>query len=48
MIKADKRKAVYCLHEEGMGVREISRRLGISTTTVTSIIAQKGEMPEQN
>jgi len=46
MIKPDKRKAVYFLYTEGMGLREISRHLNISINTVTAIIAQKGEMPE--
>jgi transposase len=46
MIEPDKRKAIYLLHQEGMGVREIARSLNISPNTVTTIIAQKGEMPE--
>ena len=46
MIKPDKRKAVYFLHQEGMGVREIARSLKLSPHTVTTIISQKGEMPE--
>jgi len=46
MIEQDKRKAIYLLHEEGLGVRELSRRLHVSTNTVISIIAQKGVMPD--
>lgn len=46
MIEPDKRKAVYFLHQEGVGVREIARSLKISPHTVTTIIAQKGEMPQ--
>lgn len=46
MIGPDKRKAVYFLHEEGMGVREIARTMKISPNTVMSIVARKGEMPE--
>jgi transposase len=46
MIEPEKRKAVYLLNQEGMGVREIARSLKISPNTVTTIIAQKGEMPE--
>ena len=46
MIEADKRKAIYLLHKEGMGVREISRRMNISTNTVTTIIGQAGELPQ--
>jgi transposase len=44
MIEADKRKAIFLLHQEGMPVREISRRMGVSHNTVEAIIAQKGEM----
>jgi transposase len=46
MIEADKRKAIYLLHEQGMGIRQISRNLNISPNTVKAIIAQKGEMPQ--
>ena len=46
MIDPDKRKAVYFLHKQGMGVREISRHMSISTNTVMTIIGQAGEMPE--
>ncbi len=46
MIGPDKRKAVYLLNQEGMGVREIARTLKISPNTVTTVVAQKGEMPE--
>jgi len=46
MIKPEKRKAIYCLHEEGMGVREIARRLRLSRNTVRAIIEQKGSMPD--
>jgi transposase-like protein len=42
MIDADKRKAVILLHREGMKVREISRRFGISRNSVRAIIIQKG------
>jgi len=45
MIEAHKRRAVFLLHEEGMGTREISRRLGISRNTLGAIIAQQGAMP---
>ena len=46
MIEADKRKAIYLLHKEGMGIREISRNMNISTNTVTAIISQAGELPQ--
>jgi DNA-binding transcriptional regulator LsrR (DeoR family) len=46
MIEADKRKAVFLLHQEGMAAREIARRLHLGRNTVTAIIAQAGQMPE--
>ncbi|MFC2146467.1 helix-turn-helix domain-containing protein [Acidobacteriota bacterium] len=46
MIESDKRKVIYKLHLEGMGIREISRRLKVSRNTVQRIIADKGTMPE--
>ena len=42
MIDSDKRKAAMLLHREGMKVREISRRFGISRNSVRAIIIQKG------
>jgi transposase len=45
MIEPDMRKAIYLLHKEGMGNRELSRRLRIDRKTVKRIIKQKGEMP---
>ena len=46
MIEADKRKAIFLLHEDGMSLREIARRLTVSRNTVRAIIAQEGEMPQ--
>ena len=46
MIDPEKRKAIFLLHQEGMSVREIARRLHVSRQAVTAIIAQKGQMPE--
>jgi len=46
MIEPDKRKAIYCLHNEGMGIREIARRLGISRNTVKVIIDLKGSISD--
>lgn len=46
MIDVNKRKAIFLLHNEGMGVREISRNLRVSTNTVGNIIDQKGQLPE--
>src|SRR5437870_1440668 len=45
MNAADKRQAVFLLHQEGMSLQEIAQRLQISRNTVHTIIAQKGEMP---
>ena len=44
MIEADKRKAVFLLHQEGMPLREIARRLHLSRNTVGVIIAQGGQL----
>jgi len=46
MKDANKRKAIFLLFNEEMGVREISRKLHVSTNAVSTIIAQKCEMPE--
>jgi transposase len=46
MITADKRKAVFLLHQEGMPIRQISRQLRLSRNAVRRIIAQSGQMPE--
>src|SRR5450631_2065041 len=43
MIATDKRKAIFLLHEEGMEVAEIARRLAVSPNTVRVIIGQQGE-----
>lgn len=46
MIEADKRKAIFLLHNEGMSVRQIARQLGVSRNTVGRIIQQEGTMPK--
>ena len=46
MISPDKRAAIYLLHKEGMGVREIARSLRVNRGSVSDIIKQKGVMPE--
>jgi hypothetical protein len=46
MIDADKRKAVFLLHEEGTPIRQISRQLRLSRNAVRRIIAQSGQMPQ--
>jgi len=45
MIDADKRKAVWLLHKEGMSEREIARRLGLGRHTAQRIIALGGALP---
>ena len=45
MIGAERRKAIFTLHQEGMGVREIARRLHVSRNRVRAIIEQEGVMP---
>jgi transposase len=45
MIAADKRKAIFLLHQDGMSAREIARRLHIDRSTVAVVIAQEGQMP---
>lgn len=47
MIEPDKRKALYILFQEGMGKREIARRMGVSVSAVCRIIKQKGGMPDK-
>ena len=44
MIKPQKRKAIYCLHTEGMSIREICKQLQVSRKTVRKIINEQGEM----
>ena len=46
MIEADKRKAIFLLHQEGMPLREIARRLHVSRNTVAVVIAQGGQLPK--
>jgi len=46
MIEPDKRKAIYCLCNEGISIREISRRLKVSRNTVRVIKKQKGNVPD--
>jgi transposase len=42
MITPQKRNAVFLLHQEGMPLREISRRLALSRNSARRIIAQEG------
>lgn len=45
MIEADKRKAIYLLHQEGMSIRQIARRLHVSRNAVRRVIKEQGQMP---
>ena len=45
MIDADRRKAVFLLHQEGVSIRQIARQLHLSRNAVRWIIAQSGQMP---
>ncbi len=46
MIKPDKRKAIYLLHEEGVSLRRIARQMHVTVNSVRTVIEQKGELPE--
>ncbi len=46
MISQDKRTAVFQLHRQGMGRREISRLLTISRNTISAIIKTEGRSPK--
>ncbi len=45
MLDPEKRRAIFLLHQEGMGMREIARRVHVSRNTVKSAIAAEGDMP---
>lgn len=45
MIGPERRRAIFLLYEEGMGAREIARRLHVSRNAVRAVIAKKGAMP---
>ena len=47
MIDAQKRNAIFLLHQEGMSAREISRRLHLGRNTVRRVIAQEGRPLER-
>ena len=44
MIDPDMRNAIFQLHQEGMSMREISRRLHISRNAVRTIVKQQGKI----
>jgi transposase len=45
MLSPEKRKAVLLLHQEGMNIREIARRLHLGRNTVRSIIRVRDSVP---
>lgn len=45
MIGPDRRKAIFLLHEEGMGLRDICRRLHLSRNAARTIVEAKGATP---
>lgn len=47
MIDPEMRRAVYLLHEQGTGIRKISRLMNIDKDTVREIIRLKGAMPDK-
>jgi len=47
MIGPDMRNAIYQLHQTGMSLREISRRLQISRNAVRRIVKQQGKLARQ-
>ena len=44
MIDPDMRNAIFQLHQEGMSLREISRRLHVSRNAVRTIVKQQGKI----
>lgn len=44
MIDPDMRRAIFQLHQEGMSLREISRRLHVSRNAVRTIVRQQGKI----
>ena len=43
MIGPDMRNAIYQLHQAGMSLREISRRLHVSRNVARKIVKQQGK-----
>jgi transposase len=47
MIELDKRKAIILLHSQGMGIREIAKKLKMSRNTVRDIIREPGQFQQK-
>jgi transposase len=45
MIEADKRMAIYLLHQEGVSLKQIVGQFKVSRNTVRAVIEQQGKMP---
>ena len=45
MIEADKRMAIYLLHQEGVSLKQIVRQFKVSRNTVRAVIKQQGKVP---
>jgi transposase len=45
MIEADKRMAIFLLHQEGLSLKQIVRQLKVSRNTVRAVIKQQGKAP---
>lgn len=45
MIDPEKRKVIFSLHQQGMSIKEIARRLHANRNTVRSIIRASGSVP---
>jgi transposase-like protein len=45
MIEAEKRRAIFLLHQEGIGFGRIAQQLGVDRKTVRAIVAQEGALP---
>ena len=48
MIDPDMRNAIFQLHQAGMSLRELSRRLHISRNAVRTIIKQQGKIDQED
>jgi transposase len=48
MIEADKRMAIYLLHQEGVSLKQIVRQFKVSRNTVRAVIRQQGNVPQSN
>jgi transposase len=46
MIEAEKRKAIFVMHQEGLSEYELARLFHVSRNTVREIVGRQGEMPK--